>query len=257
MAGLRRIDVTAAAEASRTQALAAYLSQTSQPAGHGQGPVLSEAFLAHFLRPYDVVLDRLPAADTEYFDAVYASADDPWELAQRWYEQRKRQVLLASLPRARFRRAFEPGCATGLITAGLADRSEAVVAVDAAARAVEMARSYLSDLPHVAVSQLRIPEQWPEGQFDLIVLSEIAYYCRDLRTLAARVRGSLTADGVVVLCHWRHEAVDHPWDGDTVHACLPLLAGLHRQVQHIEADFRLDVLTVDVASVAQREGIVA
>jgi LmbE family N-acetylglucosaminyl deacetylase/SAM-dependent methyltransferase len=258
LAGLRRMPMSAAAEAARRQALAAYVSQTTRPSGHPQDePMLSEAFLAHFLRPYDVVLDRPPAATTSYFDAVYASADDPWQLAERWYEQRKRQVLLASLPRARFRRVFEPGCATGLITAALADRSDAVVAVDAAARAVETARAYLSDLKHVAVSQLRIPEQWPEGRFDLIVLSEIAYYCRDLRTLAARVRNSLTADGVVVLCHWRHEAVDHPWDGDTVHACLPLLAGLHRQVQHIETDFRLDVLTVELASVAQREGIVA
>jgi LmbE family N-acetylglucosaminyl deacetylase/SAM-dependent methyltransferase len=258
LAGLRRIPIDAAAEATRRQALAAYVSQTTRQSGQAEDePVLSAAFVTHFLRPYDVVLDRPPAAATEYFDAVYASADDPWELAERWYERRKRQVLLASLPRARFRRVFEPGCATGLITAQLAERSEAVVAVDAAARAVEIASSSLSDLPHVAVSQLRIPEQWPEGRFDLVVLSEIAYYCRDLRRLAARLRDSLTADGVVVLCHWRHDAVDHPWDAETVHACLPLLAGLHRQVQHLEADFRLDVLTVDIASIAQQEGIVA
>jgi LmbE family N-acetylglucosaminyl deacetylase/SAM-dependent methyltransferase len=258
VASLRRIPIDASAEASRRRALTEYSTQTAPLSGQtGDEPILSAAFLAHFLRPYDVVLDCPQAASTEYFDAIYANADDPWGLAERWYERRKRQLLLASLPRPRFRRAFEPGCATGLITAQLAARSDEVVAADAASRAVDLARSNLRDLPHVAVRQLRIPEQWPGGWFDLVVLSEIAYYCRDLRTLAARLRHSLTADGVVVLCHWRHDAVDHPWDADTVHTSLPSLSGLHRQLQHIETDFRLDILTVNTTWIAQQEGIVA
>ena len=33
-----------------------------------------------------------------YFDALYARSDDPYELRYRWYESRKRDVLLAALP---------------------------------------------------------------------------------------------------------------------------------------------------------------
>jgi hypothetical protein len=33
-----------------------------------------------------------------YFDALYAASDDPYASRQRWYEARKRAVLLAALP---------------------------------------------------------------------------------------------------------------------------------------------------------------
>ncbi len=45
----------------------------------------------------------------DYFDAMYASAADPWGFEDRWYEQRKYAISLAQLPAARYRRAFEPG----------------------------------------------------------------------------------------------------------------------------------------------------
>ena len=64
--------------------------------------------------------------------------------------------------------------------------------------------------------------EWPAstaGGFDLIVVSEVGYFLspRDLDGLVARVRTSLAPDGVVVLCHWRHEVVGWPLDGPAVH----------------------------------------
>ena len=44
-----------------------------------------------------------------YFDALYAGSEDPYVVRHRWYEIRKRAVLLAALPRARYRRTYEPG----------------------------------------------------------------------------------------------------------------------------------------------------
>jgi hypothetical protein len=57
--------------------------------------------------------DALPP---DYFDRMYADSQDPWDFAGRWYEQRKRALTMASLPRARFRRAFEPGCSIGQLS---------------------------------------------------------------------------------------------------------------------------------------------
>ena len=52
---------------------------------------------------------------TAYFDAMYGHSDDPYALRTRWYEQRKRAVLMSALPHPRYGRAFEPGCgAAGL-----------------------------------------------------------------------------------------------------------------------------------------------
>lgn len=242
---LRRFDLPPPVLAAKRRAMACYPSQTGPLSDRpGDEPVLTARFLAHFDRPAEVVADlaAAPAGDPSYFDRLYAQASDPWDTGQRWYERRKRQVLLASLPRERFRRAFEPGCGPGLLSAALRERVDELVASDAAAPGV----------PH-----LRIPDEWPEGSFDLIVLSEVAYYVSNLPVLARRVAGSLAEDGVVVLCHWRHPAADHPLDGDTASEVLLDLLGLHRLVTHIEEDFRLDVLATDPRSVARREGIVA
>jgi hypothetical protein len=51
------------------------------------------------------VTTRLPDA---YFDELYATSDDPWQLSSRWYEERKYSITLSLLPRPRYRHAFEP-----------------------------------------------------------------------------------------------------------------------------------------------------
>ena len=61
-----------------------------------------------------------------YFDGLYKSSDDPWNLREGWYERRKRSLTLALLPRPRYRNAFEPGCANGELTAELATRCDAL-----------------------------------------------------------------------------------------------------------------------------------
>lgn len=262
VAALRRISIDAEAVQARRRAMACYRSQTEALSDRpGDEPIVPATLATLLDRPFDILVE-LPAstagagraAEPAYFDRLYAERDDPWNLAGRWYERRKRQILLASLPRSHFRRAFEPGCATGLLTAGLAVRADRVVAADAAERAVAQSRSRAAD--NVEVVRLRIPDEWPTGRFDLIVLSEVGYYCADLDLLAARVRDALTADGIVVLCHWRHPAGDHPRTADEAHAAVRSLAGLSVIARHVEEDFLLEVLAVGATSVATTEGIV-
>ena len=67
-----------------------------------------------------------------------------------------------------------------------------------------------------------MPGDWPDGVLDLVVLSEVGYYCGpgDLRTLVDRAAGALAEDGVLVACHWRHPVEEYPLGGDAVHAAL-------------------------------------
>ena len=51
--------------------------------------------------------------DPGYFRGLYKSSDDPWGMAERWYEARKYAVSVALLPRERYASAFEPGCSVG------------------------------------------------------------------------------------------------------------------------------------------------
>jgi hypothetical protein len=64
-----------------------------------------------------------------------------------------------------------------------------------------------------------IPTTWPEGAFELVVVSEVGYFLSPAAAdeLAARTAASLTPDGVVVLCHWRHPVEGWVMDAADVH----------------------------------------
>lgn len=196
--------------------------------------------------------------DAEQFDVVYRSDDDPWRFRTSWYEQRKRDLTLAALPRRRYASAFEPGCSVGVLTTELAPRCDRLLSVDFSAAAVALARRATVDLPQVTVERLAVPEGWPAGSFDLVMLSEIGYYLNDdrLTLLLDRTVAALRPGGTVVACHWRHPAPDHERPGDEVHDLLRARADLAVLVTHEEEDFWLDVLVAGEArSVARDEGL--
>jgi LmbE family N-acetylglucosaminyl deacetylase len=255
--GLRRIRLDGLAREAKERALGCYPSQLAAlSAEPGDERLLGDHVLAHFRGDVEAfyVCEPEQPVSAAYFAELYERAPDPWGLADRFYEQRKRALLLAALPRPRFRRAFEPGCATGLLTAELAGRCAEVVAWDVAEAAVKQARCRLAKADHVTVEQDGIPARWPAGVFDLIVLSEVGYYCTDLALLANRVRRSLAPDGVLVACHWRHATPLHPQPTPAVHAALG--SGMTLLVEHVEDDFLLQVWSRSGRSVAAAEGIV-
>ena len=197
----------------------------------------------------------LPA---DYFARMYAGSDDPWGFRSRWYEQRKRAVTLAALDRPRYRRGFEPGCSVGVLTAGFAERCDRLLATDVDPTAVAAARAAVAVHPHVTVEERSVPDDWPPGAFDLVVVSEIGYYLDEpaLALLVDRVASSLEPGGALLACHWRHPVDDYPLTGDAVHAAFRSRAGLLPAVRHEEEDFVLDVLTAGPApSPARREGL--
>ncbi len=166
-----------------------------------------------------VVVPGAESPDQE-LDAVHRDAEDPWGVDSRWYERRKRDLLLAALPRARFERALEVGCSTGALTAALSTRADRVLAVDSSRTALEGARRRLAGEPRVDVARLDVPAEWPDESFDLVVVSEVGYFLSpaSLERLVTRVAGSLASDGVVVLCHWRHRVEGWVLDAAAVHA---------------------------------------
>lgn len=216
--------------------------------------------LDFFDRPYEIFLPVRRTLPAGYFDTLYREAGDPWRLGGSWYEERKRALTMASLPRARFRSAFEPGCALGLLTELLAPRCDRLLATDVATEPLAAAAVRLTAHPHVELRRLTVPRQWPAGEFDLVVVSELGYYLdhTDLSTLVERMVGGLAADGVVVACHWRHPAPGYPLTGDEVHEALVAESGLTGLAVHREADFRLDVLArPGTPSVARADGVLA
>lgn len=198
----------------------------------------------------------LPAA---FFDRMYAGGRDPWEFDTRFYERRKREIVLASLPHERYRRAFEPGCATGALTALLAPRCDQLLALEVNAWARARARERLAGSPGVTVQAGALPGHWPAGPLDLVVLSEVLYYLDPaaLELTLGALAGALAPGGTVLAVHWRHPVADYPQSGDAVHAALAARPEWTAVAHHLEEDFRLEVFLAGAAapSVAARTGL--
>lgn len=199
-----------------------------------------------------------------YFEQLYRDDADPWLVRQRWYEERKRALLLASLPQRRYRHAYEPGCGNGELTVELARRCNHVLAADLSDAALRLARQRLLDAgqdAHVSLAQHRLPQDWPRilpgaDKFDLIVLSEIAYYLspEELARVVEHSVASLAPGGSIVLCHWRAPFAQRITSTVRVHAAFQDAPGLQRVLRHEETDFLLGIWSNDARSVAQREG---
>lgn len=194
----------------------------------------------------------------EYFDAMFEVSSDPWLFKSRWYEARKRALTLACIPRQRYERAYEPGCANGELAAALAMRCDYLLATDGSPKAVGLASARLREFSNVEVKQAWIPLDWPQQSFDLIVLSEFGFYltASELDALAQKTMASLLPGGTVLACHWRRPIEGCKFNGDEVHQRLALGLPLASVGLVLEPDLRIDVWSRDPRSVAQFEGFV-
>ncbi|MGW9020262.1 PIG-L family deacetylase [Leucobacter chromiiresistens] len=239
----------------KQRAIASFASQIEVPVEAAGAPVLRDDFLEHFRRPVEHFATTAAEFGREYFDALYTRSDDPWSFRTRWYESRKRALTVASLTRERFRSGLEIGCSVGHLSELLAERCDALLAVDISERAIAEARRTARAGVEFAVHDVR--DDLPGGRFDLVVLSEVAYYWdeAELRAIRSRIRRALAPDGILVACHWRHPVAAHRLSGDRVHEILQEEEGWARVVAHVEEDFVLEVYAFDGGSVARAEGL--
>lgn len=182
--------------------------------------------------------------DRGYFEEIYAGAEDPWGFATSAYERRKYDLTLAALPRPRYRRALEPGCSIGVLTADLAARCAEVEAWEpiAAPRAAARARTPGNVTVRDAVLGEDAPR--PGAPIDLLVLSEVLYYlpAAAVRPTVAGLLGHAAPGADVVAVHWRHPIESMELDGDGVHRILTGMGRLRPLASRVAEDFRIDVL---------------
>ena len=190
-----------------------------------------------------------PTLSRDYFDALYNTNGDPWNFETKPYEQQKYAATLEHLPRVRYSSALELGCSIGVLTRMLAARTQSLLSVDAAQIAVDAARARCADLPHVEVRRATLPDEFPAGQFDLILMSEVGYYFArpDLMQLSARILAAMAPDSDLVLVHYLPEVPDYPLTGDEVHQCFMELPELRHTFGLRAERYRLDCFTKTVS----------
>lgn len=219
-----KIDVSSVLELKK-QALAAHVSQTTDLISDDPtGFVLSTEQLSRYTGRYEIFLESQPPAEeatlgSDYFEGMYERDEDPWEFASSEYEAGKYRETIAALSKERYHSALELGCSIGVLSKMLAEKTDKLTALDASISAIERAKLRCTDSENITFQVGFVPQDWPPGEFDLIVISEVAYYLspQDLGKLFDCVGESLALHGEVIMVHWTPFVASYPQTGDAVH----------------------------------------
>jgi SAM-dependent methyltransferase len=175
---------------------------------------------------------------------MFQATEDPWDLETSAYEQAKYAHSISALENRSYDSGFEVGCAKGILTGLLAPSCRHLLAVDVSGTALRAARARCAASDHVSFANMAFPGLAPALSFDLVVLSEVAYYWsdRDLAAAADWLAAHIVFGGDLLLVHWTGET-DYPQSGNE--AVLKLKALLGNRIEEVrserEAHYRLDL----------------
>ena len=181
--------------------------------------------------------------DAAYFEAMYARDPDPWQFRTSAYEAAKYAATVAAIAGRRYRSALEVGCSIGVLSAQVAPLCDAYLGLDIAEAPLAEARGHCRDLPQAHFARIAVPGEWPEGSFDLILLSEVLYFlsAADIAATAGLVRRSLLPGGVVLLVNWIGNPVP-PQPGDEAAEAFLAATDLAVVRQERAEGYRLELL---------------
>lgn len=186
----------------------------------------------------------------EVFETLYRTNLDPWDYETSFYEQDKYRMTLAALPRERYRSIVEIGCSIAVLGEKLAGRTSRYLGLDVSTTAVEAASDRLGGLPWASAIAGEVPHDWPDGRYDLVVLSEILYFLSapEIAELAAFVARDINPGGDCVVVNW-HGETDTPLTGAQAGETFFSELGGHRAVQpkhdYQHPCYRLTVVRLD------------
>lgn len=190
-------------------------------------------------------MNEKKSLDSEYFKMVYDANEDPWNFETSEYEAKKYAATIAALPQKHYEKALEIGCSIGVLTKMLAEKSSDLLATDVSQKALDIAEKRCENLENVRFEKMSFPQELPDDIYDLIMLSEVAYYLSpdDWELAIASLYDRLQQDGNVVLVHWLPVVHDYPQTGDEVHETFEKL--MSDRMKNVFSDraetYRMDV----------------
>ncbi|WMS44543.1 bifunctional PIG-L family deacetylase/class I SAM-dependent methyltransferase [Acuticoccus sp. MNP-M23] len=194
--------------AQKSAALACHATQlggvvTDDPSGF----TLPDWFLSHHSAPHEPVFwsrKRAPLPGPAHFRKLYGDDGDPWHVRSAPYERDKRAHVAGSLGDAWYNSLLEMGCGEGHFTAMLAERCDRALGVDVDPGIIDRAAAWHAGQSNLSFALAHLPDQFPEGTFDLFVLSEVLYFLDEngIAALIRRMEQSAIKGATAVLVNW-------------------------------------------------------
>ena len=149
----------------------------------------------------------------------------------------------------------------GVLSEQLTARCDHESTTDVAAAALKAVDARLQERGRrdaVTLTRSSLDSPWPQGHFDLVMLSEVGYYlsAETLRAVLDRECPRLAPGATVMAAHWRHRVAGDPLSGDQTNDIVAATEGLHHVAGYRDEDMVIDVFdTATAISVAARTGV--
>ena len=190
-------------------------------------------------------MEEKSTLNPKYFKEVYDANDDPWNFETSAYEAEKYASTIDALPRNDYDNALEIGCSIGVLTKMLAENCKHLLAIDVSEKALQKAAERCKDLDHVQFEKSSFPQELPNDRYDLIMISEVAYYLSpsDWKMAMEKLVHLMKPGATVVLVHWLPEVHDYPQTGDQVHNSFEeQLGGVMKNIHSSRREkYRIDI----------------
>lgn len=162
-----------------------------------------------------------------HFDRLFAADADPWSYERDAVSEERKALLLSLLPRGPLPRLLEIGCGAGWITAGLAARSDTVIALDISQVALDLARARCAGHDNVEFRRFDLLDDALPGGFDVVMCAGVLVYLPWARQVQVRDRivAALNPGAWLLLEHTR-KAFPGECAGERIHALYAGHAGL-------------------------------
>lgn len=182
---------------------------------------------------------------SDYFRDVYEANEDPWNFETSEYEKGKYSATIAALPRPNYQNALEIGCSIGVLTQILATHCTNLLATDVSQKALDIAAKRCTASKNVSFRLMDFHKEIIGDQYDLIMISEVAYYLSssDWKSAINNLYSRLAPEGNIVLVHWLPKVHDYPQTGDEVHENFEIVmkGKMENVFRKREENYRMDI----------------
>lgn len=170
------------------------------------------------------------------FERLFRATRDPWNYESCPLSERRRQLILDTLPKRRYARLFEVGCAEGWMTPLLAARADQLISADISLVALSRAEARCRRLSNVHFIQTDLQHSSIDGPFDGIVCAGVLVFLpvELQQKVCNQLVAAIEPDGHLLLEHTR---VSYP--GETAGNIIHRLYRTHPrlvEISHLEVD---------------------
>lgn len=150
---------------------------------------------------------RSTLSTNEHIERLYDEAASYYQQL-RWFKTRltrleyaqTEQALLSSFKISSNRQYVEIGCGPGTWTKVVAQRAQAVVALDISANMIEQARAYVGTSGQVSFIHVDAAKFTPDQEFDGMFSFRVLEYVEGWQEALCHIAQSISVDGQAVIC---------------------------------------------------------